>query len=284
MKKLVGAALAAHDLVVKTEAARLLDGVSLSAGTGELVGLIGPNGSGKTTLLRTIAGLMGHESGSVILQGVDLASLNAAQVAQALAMMHQAPSTTGGFTALEVVLMGRYARMGRFQSEGPRDFEQAQEAMRRTETEPYAQRMLATLSSGERQRVMIARALAQEPSVFLLDEPTSNLDILHQFRVLQLVKALVAAGCTAIAAIHDLHLAARYCDRLALMSRGRIVAEGTPSEVLTPEHLERVFGVRTVVHQDAYTGALCVSVLGPGVESPASPASSQIQTHQGGEE
>ena len=257
------AALAAADLVVQADAVRLLDQVSLSAGKGTLVGLIGPNGSGKTTLLRTLAGLLRQESGSVVLQGADLAGLNPEQIAQAMAMVHQTPSTTGGFTALEVVLMGRYARMGRFQSEGPRDFEQAREAMRRTETEPYTQRTLSTLSGGERQRVMIARALAQEPALFLLDEPTSNLDILHQLRVLNLVKALVGTGCTAIAAIHDLHLAARYCDRLALMSGGRIVAEGTPAEVLTPEHLESVFGVRTVVYQDAYTGALSVSVLGP---------------------
>lgn len=258
----------AQNLVVRAGAAHLLERVSLQAGQGEFVGVIGPNGAGKTTLLRTIGGLLRQQSGNVFLQGQDLAQLEPREIALTLAMVHQEAPDTHGFTGLEVVLMGRYARMSHFRNEGSRDRDAAKKAMDQTETEPFAHRPLQTLSGGEKQRVMIARALAQEPAVLLLDEPTSNLDILHQFKVLELVKALVAEGCTAVATIHDLYLAARYCDRLVLMAGGRIEAEGTPREVLTTERLATVFGVRGHVRTDPDTGGLVLSILGPDLTPP----------------
>ena len=138
--------------------------------------------------------------------------------------------------------------------------------MRLTETEQFADRTLDTLSGGERQRVFVARALAQQPRILLMDEPTANLDILHQLKVLDLVRQLVADGLTAIAAIHDLNVAARYCDKLVLLNRGRVLAVGSPEEVLTPETIESAFDVHSAVYRDPITGSLAISLIGPADE------------------
>ncbi len=254
-------AVAARDLAYQTDGARLLDGVSLSARRGQFIGIIGPNGAGKSTLLRTIGGLLRQREGAVALEGRDLDGLGPAEVARILALVPQLAPYAYGFTALELVLMGRYPHMGRLQVEGERERRIALDAMRATETEAFASRITTTLSGGERQRVFIARALAQQPRILLLDEPTANLDVQHQLKVLDLVRSLTAEGMTALAAIHDLPLAARYCDRLALLSRGRVLAEGTPVEVLTPATIEAAFGVRAVVYPDPLTGTLTLSLL-----------------------
>ena len=138
--------------------------------------------------------------------------------------------------------------------------------MRLTRTEQFADRTLDTLSGGERQRVFVSRALAQQPRVLLLDEPTSNLDVLHQLKVLDLVRQLIDDGLTAVAAIHDLNMAARYCDRLVLLKNGRVLAEGSPEEVLVPETIRSAFGVRAAVYRDAMTDSLAISVIGPADE------------------
>ena len=253
--------LAAHDLVYQVDAARLLDQVSLSAEQGEFIGLIGPNGAGKTTFLRAISGLLRSQEGSVSLEGRDLQRMSAREVARIQAQVPQIAPYTFGFTSLEVVLMGRYPQMGRFQVEGATDRRISLEAMSLTDTEAFADRALTTLSGGERQRVFVARALAQQPHILLLDEPTANLDIQHQLKVLDIVQDLVAKGLTAIAAIHDLALAARYCRRLLLMSHGRVLVQGSPTEVLTPANIEAAFGVRAVVFHDPFTGTPTISVL-----------------------
>ena len=255
--------LEAHDVVYQVEGARLLDRVSLNAEGGQIVGLVGPNGAGKSTFLRTLSGLLNQQEGTVSLSGQYLESLSAREVARVLALVPQIAPYTHGFTSLELVLMGRYPHMRRFQIEGAGDQRIAREAMRQTESEPFADRTLDTLSGGERQRVFVARALAQQPRVLLLDEPTSNLDILHQLKVLDLVRGLVSEGMTAIAAIHDLHLAARYCHSLVLLSGGRVLAEGPPETVLSPDNIETAFGVRAVVYPDPMTGALTLSLMGP---------------------
>ena len=255
--------VAVRDLVYRVDAARLLDRVSLDAHPGQFIGLVGPNGAGKSTFLKTISGLLRQQEGTVSLDGQDLDRMSVREVARTLAMVPQIAPYTHGFTCVELVLMGRYAHLGRFQIEGSADGRIAREAMRTTETEGFADRTLDTLSGGERQRVYVARALAQQPRVLLLDEPTSNLDVLHQLKVLDLVDGLVSEGMTAVAAIHDLRLAARYCDRLLLLSHGRVLAEGSPEEVLTPERIETAFGVRAVVYPDPMTGTLTVSLLGP---------------------
>ena len=255
-------AIDAQAVSFSVEAKTLLDGVDVRAERGQFLGLIGPNGAGKSTLLRALSGVLRYQEGAVALEGSDLQSMPARDVAAMLALVPQIAPYTQGFTAFELVVMGRYPHLGRFQVEGEADDRIAWEAMRRTETEQFAARTLDTLSGGERQRVFLARALAQQPRVLLLDEPTSNLDILHQLKILGLVRTLVDDGLTVIAAIHDLNLAARYCDRLVLLSEGQVVTEGPPEEVLTPETIESTFGVRSAIHRDPVIGALAISLIG----------------------
>ena len=257
----------ARGLSYEVQGQTLLDGVTLHAGSGQLVGLIGPNGAGKSTLLRAVSGILRYRDGTIRLEGADLESLSSREIAAGLALVPQIAPYTHGFTSIELVLMGRYPHLGRFQIEGREDDRIARDAMRLTETEQFADRTLDTLSGGERQRVFVSRALAQQPRVLLMDEPTSNLDVLHQLKVFDLVRRLVDDGLTAIAAIHDLNMAARYCDRLVLLSGGRVIAEGTPEGVLTPQTIESAFGVRAAVYREPVTGSLAVGLIGPADET-----------------
>ena len=257
------AAISAHNLFYEINGERILHGVSLHADRGQMVGLIGPNGAGKSTFLRAMSGILNCQRGVVRLGGADLSAMSSKDIAASLALVPQIAPYTHGFTALELVLMGRYPHMGRFQIEGMMDDRIARDAMRMTETEQFAYRTLDTLSGGERQRVFVSRALAQHPRVLLLDEPTSNLDVLHQLKTLDLVRQLVDNGLTAIAAIHDLNMAARYCDRLVLLRSGRVLVEGPPEKVLSPEAIESAFGVKSAVYRDPITNSLAISLIGP---------------------
>ena len=256
-------AVSAEGVSWSVDGQTLLDDVRLHAEEGRFTGIIGPNGAGKSTLLRALSGMLRRARGAVLLDGTDLRSLSSREIASRMALVSQIAPYTHGFTAFELVLMGRYPHLGRFRIEGSEDNRIARDAMRQTDTEAFADRTLDTLSGGERQRVFVSRALAQQPRVLLLDEPTSNLDVYHQLKVLGLVRRLVDEGLTAVAAIHDLQMAARYCDRLVLLSEGRVLAEGAPEEVLTRETIESAFGVRCAVHPDPVTGALAVSLIGP---------------------
>ncbi len=278
MKKQSSSAVSAHGLHYEVDAKSLLDGVDLDVKRGQFVGLIGPNGAGKTMLLRAIAGVLRYSDGVVLLDGTDVKEGSPRDIARDMALVPQVAPYTQGFTALELVLMGRYPHLGRFQIEGREDDLIARDAMRLTETEQFTDRTLDTLSGGERQRIFVARALAQRPHVLLLDEPTSNLDILHQLKVISLVRKMVDDGLTAIAAIHDLQMAARYCDRLVLMKGGRILAEGSPEEVLTPETIQASFGVKAAVYRDPVAGSLALSLLDPAEELPCAPASDTVPT------
>lgn len=256
-------AVSAQALAYQVDAQWLLDGVSLLVDKGELVGLIGPNGAGKSTLLRAISGILRCQDGSVVLEGKDITNMTVKDLAAGLALVPQIAPYTHGFTSMELVLMGRYPHLGRFQVEGNADEKIAREAMAMTETDRFADRTLDTLSGGERQRVFVARALAQQPRILLLDEPTSNLDVLHQLMVLDLVRQLVDDGLTAVAAFHDLSMAARYCDKLVVMSGGKVIATGPPEKVLNPELIETVFKVKAAVYKDPVTGSATISLIGP---------------------
>jgi iron complex transport system ATP-binding protein len=241
----------------------LLDDISLVVQRGQFAGIIGPNGAGKSTLLRTMAGLLAPSEGAVLLDGASLDTYRRRQVAQQIACVPQ-QSVVGefGFLSKDVVLMGRYPHLEPWQSGTASDRDIVTKAMVDTETLPFAQRTITELSGGERQRVTLARALAQTPKVLLLDEPTASLDLYHQLQVLNLIRQLVdQEGMAAVAALHDLSLASRYCDRLLLMQQGRIVADGTPAEVLTPEHLARVYGVMARVEPHSETGGMLIHVL-----------------------
>ncbi len=217
-------------------------GVDLDLRTGEWLGLIGPNGAGKSTLLRTIAGLAKH--GGTVRGGDGLVP-----TATGIALVPQAPVLPAGMSVVEYVLLGRTAHLGWLARESRRDREMVSSVLRRLDLGPFAQRPLSTLSGGEAQRVVVARALAQQAPVLLLDEPTSALDLGHQTSVLELVDELRRVdGLTVLAAMHDLTAAARFSDRLALLHEGRIIAQGLPADVLKPEKLSDVYATQLMVH------------------------------------
>ncbi|MBK7974680.1 MAG: ABC transporter ATP-binding protein [Deltaproteobacteria bacterium] len=222
----------------------VLRDVTLEVRTGELVALVGPNGAGKTTLLRAISGLLAPSHGAVYLDHEPVASLAPRAVATRLASVEQAIRCPEELRVWEAVSLGRLPHLGRFEVLGERDRAIVMAALERTEATVLAERRVTTLSSGERQRVWLAMALAQEPRVLLLDEPTSHLDIHFQMTILELVKSLAAGGLTVIASLHDLNLAAEFADRVALIAEHRLVGCGTPAEILTEERLERAYRTR----------------------------------------
>ncbi len=224
--------------------ADVLHNVSLSVARGAIVGLLGPNGSGKTTLLRLLAGTLRPACGSVTLDGQPLAAMTRLEVARRVAVVPQDTQATFDFTALEIVLMGRYPHLGAFQLEGGDDLRIARDAMRATATDAFASRRFATLSGGEKQRVVIAGALAQTSDILLLDEPTASLDVGHQFDIVDLLRRLNAErGTTMVVSTHDLNLAAALCRELVMIRGGRIVARGATSDALTPANVRALYGV-----------------------------------------
>lgn len=229
----------------------ILHEVDMALYPGELVGLIGPNGAGKTTLLRALARLLPPKSGQVLLDGQDIWRLSARQTAQWVGRVPQSANATWPYAIEHVVRMGRYPHRGWLAPHNQRDQSAVEEALNRMILKPLRNRAFNTLSGGEQQRVLIARALAQEPKVLLLDEPIANLDINHQLQVLTLVRDRVREQqLAALLAIHDLELAARFCDRLILLNQGRIWAAGPPAEVLQVDHLRTVFGVKAHLYRD----------------------------------
>ncbi|MFD5539492.1 ABC transporter ATP-binding protein [Streptomyces sp. NPDC127079] len=225
----------------------VVDGVTLTLGHGETVGLLGPNGSGKSTLLRLLAGVLAPTVGVVTLDGRPLADLGRRATARRIATVEQHADTRTELTVHDVVALGRIPHRRAWAPASAADTEAVAEALARTGLTERAGQSWHTLSGGERQRTQIARALAQEPRELLLDEPTNHLDIQHQLDLLALVASL---RVTSIIALHDLNLAAMYCDRLLVLREGRAVAEGTPAEVLTPTLIEQVYGVRAEVGHD----------------------------------
>ena len=241
--------------------ATVLDGVSLSVASGEFVGLVGPNGAGKTTLLKTINSVLAPDSGSVRVGGEMVETLSSQAASRLVATVPQDTTVAFEFSVEDVVEMGRTPYHGRVS--GDADATNAVErALERTETTQFRDRSVASLSGGERQRVVLARALAQETPALLLDEPTASLDVNHQVRTLELVRELVDTdGKAALAAIHDLDLAARFCDRLAVLADGDLLAVGPPETVLTREHLGTAFDTDAAILPNPATGTPVVTPL-----------------------
>ncbi|WP_336325751.1 heme ABC transporter ATP-binding protein [Halovenus sp. HT40] len=237
----------------------VLDGVDITVEQGEFVGLVGPNGAGKTTLLRLLNGLLEPDSGTVTLDGTDISTLSSREVSRQVATVPQDSSIGFSFTAEQIVEMGRTPHRSRLDWSDETD--PVEEALERTEMLDLRERAVDDLSGGERQRVLLARALAQEPDVLVLDEPTASLDINHQIQVLGLVEQLVDEGRAAVAAIHDLDLAARFCDRLVLLADGAVQAQGAPERVLADGALETAFETRTAVTDDPVTGTPRVTAV-----------------------
>jgi iron complex transport system ATP-binding protein len=220
----------------------VLDAVHARVAPGEWVALIGPNGAGKSTLLRAVAGLVPY-GGSVALDGDEVSGLARRELARRLAFVPQAPLLPPGMRVREYVLLGRTPHIGSFAYESAHDLEAAHDALERLDLGALAERPLATLSGGEQQRAVLARALAQDAPFLLLDEPTSSLDIGRQQQVFELVATLRERGdLTVLSAMHDLTLAGQYADRLILLSRGRLIAAGPPHEIATEAHVATHYG------------------------------------------
>jgi len=240
--------LAVSHLQVRASKATILDDVSFSAPGGAITGLIGPNGAGKSTLIGAVVGLRPTERGEVTFKGRALLSLPPAERARLLAHVEQSATTTERLRVRDVVRLGRIPFQSTWQATPSAEDEAIVDgAMAELAIEPFARRLYHSLSGGEQQRVQLARALAQQPRLLLLDEPTSHLDIEAQLRVLGLLRRRAAAGCTVLVALHDLNLAARFCDHLVVLKQGRVAAEGKPAEVLTAALLRDVYRVHATV-------------------------------------
>ncbi|WP_406440234.1 ABC transporter ATP-binding protein [Streptomyces sp. NBC_01613] len=225
----------------------IVDGITLAPQPGETVGLLGPNGSGKSTLLRLLAGVLAPSAGVVTLDGRPLPQIGRRATARRVATVEQHADTQTELTVRDVVALGRIPHRRAWSAASPTDTRAVAAALERTGLTDRADQTWHTLSGGERQRTQIARALAQEPRELLLDEPTNHLDIQHQLELLDLIAALPV---TTVIALHDLNLAAMYCDRLLVLQAGRAVAEGTPTDVLTPSLIEEVYGVHADVSHE----------------------------------
>ncbi len=241
--------LEARDLTVIRGGKTILDNVSLEMRPGEFLAVIGPNGAGKTTLISALAGTLSPDAGEVYLDNVPLAAHDAAALARRRAVLPQQSELSFGFDVMDVVLMGRSPHIGRTEEE--EDARIAQDALDAAGVAHLCERQYTTLSGGERQRVQLARVLAQiwpshaneRTRYLLLDEPTNNLDLTHQYHILARARALNGDGASVFAILHEPNLAAFHADRVAILDRGRIVAEGTPREVLTEERLSALYGI-----------------------------------------
>ncbi len=241
--------------------APVIDDVSLTLAPGEMLGVIGPNGSGKSTLMRLLSAVLRPSGGEIRVHGRPITSYSRRDLARAIAVVPQDTVIEFPFSVTEVVLMGRSPHLGGFAFEGDRDIDVARRAMQRTGVLELAERSIHELSGGERQRVILARALAQEADILLLDEPAAFLDIRHGVEIYDLLQTLQHEGRSILTVLHDLNLAALYCDRVALLKAGRLVRIGTPSEVITYAVLTEVYETEVYVDINDVTGAINVLPL-----------------------
>jgi iron complex transport system ATP-binding protein len=245
-------ALAASGVSVDLGGRRVVHDVSFDLAPGRTLGLIGPNGSGKSTLLRAVLGLLPVATGEVRVEGRSLSTYRLRELARVVAAVLQDETGDIDIDAREVVAMGRGAHKRLLERDDGRDREVVDASLEAVGVTHLAHRRIASMSGGERQRVLVARALAQEPRVLVMDEPTNHLDVRHQFEVLALARA---RGLTAVVALHDLNLAAHYCDELLVLESGQVAGRGSPTDVLDPALLGEVYGVDSEVGRDDVTGS-----------------------------
>jgi iron complex transport system ATP-binding protein len=237
----------------------VLNNVSLSAERGSIVGLLGPNGSGKTTLLRIVAGILPPLSGRVLIGGQPIEQLTRREMARRVAVVPQDTHSTFDFSVMDMVLMGRYPHLGPFELEGAADQDIAREALMATGTAALEARAFATLSGGEKQRVIIASALAQASEMLLLDEPTASLDLGYQFEIAALLRRLnTERRTTMIVSTHDLNLAAALCEHIVLLKGGCVLANGPTRDTLTADNIRRLYDVDADVQFHQRAGHLTV--------------------------
>lgn len=260
--------ISARDVVVRYPGGgRLpLDGVSMEVPDGRLYAVLGPNGSGKSTLMKALLGVVPLVSGEVRLDGREISAWTRRELARAVGVVAQSETMAFPLTVRELVGMGRYPHLGSLGREGRGDREAVDRALAECDVAELVRRDVTTLSGGELQRVRIARALAQEPRALVLDEPTSSLDIRHEMAILERLRAWADQGMTVVVVTHGLDLAARFADRILLLSRGKVAAQGTPEEVLTSAVLESVYRWPIAVEADPSTGTPRVTPLRAGEE------------------
>ncbi len=232
----------ASDLSVHLQGVRILDGLQFALQAGQLIGIIGPNGSGKSTLLRTISGLLPYE-GTLQFKGMTVADWDTRKLAKAMAVLPQVTSITFDFLVRDYIMLGRLPHKGWLENENQDDVARVDAVLQALDLETLADRAIPSLSGGERQRVLLAQALVQETETLLLDEPTSHLDVYHQFDLLKRLKKLVAAGKTVVVVFHDLMMAARFTDTLLALKDGRLVAAGATRKILTKELIRDTFNM-----------------------------------------
>jgi len=239
---------------------RLTD-VSLSVAKGDFLGIIGPNGSGKSTLVKLMAGYLTPHGGGVFLEGKSLKALDRKAVARKVAVVTQGIHTEFSYTVEEMVRLGRLPHLGRWSSEAPGDTQAVNRALALTQLEQYRSRFFNSLSGGEAQRVLVAQALAQEPEVLLLDEPTTYMDMAFQQDLFTLMSRLNQAGITLVAVLHDINLAALYCKELVAIKAGRVFTQGNPDQVITRENIQAIYGCNVDVSRHPTTNRPQITLL-----------------------
>jgi len=236
--------LHAEQLSVSLGGQQILQSLSFNLQRGEMLGLIGPNGAGKTTLLRLLAGLLKPNSGTITLDGHPYTKLSLQLRARKIAYLAQSGTAHWPMSVERIVALGRLPHLSDWQKPGDNDKQIIQRVMAQTDLRGFEQRQFNTLSGGERARVLLARALAAEPKILLADEPVAALDLAHQLQMMTLLKQFCNQGGAVVVVLHDLRLAAHYCHRLQLLTHGNELANGTPAEVLSEQHIAEAFGIR----------------------------------------
>lgn len=253
--------LRTENLSISYGTQKVLDSLSLTLPAGKITALLGPNGCGKSTLLNCFSRLITPQSGTIMLDDQPLKELTSRQLARQLALLPQHHLTPEGITVRELVSYGRSPWLSLWGRLSAEDNTRIDIAMNQTQTHLLAERRLTELSGGQRQRAFLAMVLAQDTPVVLLDEPTTYLDINHQVELMRLMGELKTAGKSVIAVLHDLNQASRYCDHLVILANGRVIAQGTPEEVMKPELLKKVFSVEAEIHPEPISGRpMCVVI------------------------
>ena len=229
----------------------IVDGVSLGVEEGSFVGLVGPNGCGKSTLLKNIYKVYKPDSGKVFIDGKDLSQMNAKQTAKEMSVMQQENNVEFDMTVYDMVMLGRFAHQKLFHNDMAAEKQIVLDGLKEVGLEGYESRSFLSLSGGEKQRTLVARALVQRASLIVLDEPTNHLDIGYQYQIMNILKS---QNLTVFSSIHDLNIASCYCDRIILMKKGQIVDVGTPEEMFVPEKIRLLFGVDTQITVNPFTG------------------------------
>ncbi|NIM06943.1 MAG: ATP-binding cassette domain-containing protein [Armatimonadetes bacterium] len=276
--------LEAETVAVGYDERPVISNLSLSVQEGEFIGLVGPNGSGKSTLIRLFSRVLHPLAGEVRVEGEDIRKKGASWLARKIAVVPQDSPVAFDFSVLEMVLMGRSPHLGRFTVEGKEDLGVAWECLRLTNMEGLAHRPATAISGGERQRAVIARALAQQPKILLADEPIAHLDINHQIQVLDLLQRLIRQkALTVITALHDLNLASMYCDRLVMLAGGRAIASGSPNEVITEDSIRHAYGVHARVKAHPATGRPYITLAHRPISAPVEKPSLEAVAQAGKE-